>query len=51
MSRIDMLRQLRYFRDHGRSIDAVTTGLNLGSDHIRIIEEVEIDFLETYYHE
>ena len=51
MSRIEMLRQLRNYRDHGRAIDAAATGLNLGPDHIRTGEEVKIDFLETYYHE
>lgn len=51
MSRIEMLRQLRNYRDHGRAIDAAATGLNLGPDHIRTGEEVKIDFLETDYHE
>lgn len=51
MSRIEMLRQLRNYREHGRAIDAASTGLNLGPDHIRTGEEVEIDFLETDYHE
>ena len=51
MSRIDMLRQLRNYRDHGRAIDAAATGLNLGPDHIRTGEEVKIDFLETDYHD
>lgn len=51
MSRIEMLRQLRNYRDHGRAIDAAATGLNLGPDHIRTGEEVNIDFLETDYHE
>ena len=50
MSRIEMLRQLRNYRDHGRAIDAAATGLNLGPDHIRTGEEVKIDFLETDYH-
>ena len=51
MSRIEMLRQLRNYREHGRAIDAASIGLNLGPDHIRTGEEVEIDFLETDYHE
>lgn len=51
MSRIEMLRQLRNYRDHGRAIDAAATGLNLGPDHRRTGEEVTIDFLETDYHE
>lgn len=51
MSRIEMLRQLRNYRDHGRSIDATATGLDLGPDHIRTEEEARIDFLETDYHE
>ncbi len=51
MSRIEMLRQLRNYREHGRAIDAAATGLNLGPDHIRTGEEVKIDFLETDYHE
>lgn len=51
MSRIEMLRQLRNYRDHGRAIDAAATGLNLGPDHIRTGEGVKIDFLETDYHE
>lgn len=51
MSRIEMLRQFRNYRDHGRAIDAAATGLNLGPDHIRTGEEVKIDFLETDYHE
>lgn len=50
MSRIDMLRQLRNYREHGRAIDAAATGLNLGPDHIRTEEEAKIDFLETDYH-
>ena len=50
MSRIEMLRQLRNYRDHGRAIDAAATGLNLGPDHIRTEEEAKIDFLETDYH-
>lgn len=50
MSRIDMLRQLRNYRDHGRAIDAAATGLNLGPDHIRTGDEAKIDFLETDYH-
>ena len=51
MSRIEMLRQLRNYREQGRAIDAAATGLNLGPDHIRTGEEVKIDFLETDYHE
>lgn len=51
MSRIEMLRQLRNYRDHGRAIDAASTGLNLGPDPIRTGEEVKIDFLETDYQE
>lgn len=51
MSRIEMLRQLRNYRDHGRAIDAAATGLNLGPDHTRTEEESKIDFLETDYHE
>lgn len=51
MPRIEMLRQLRNYRDHGRAIDAAATGLNLGPDHIRTGEEVKIDFLETDYHD
>lgn len=51
MSRIEMLRQLRNYRDHGRAIDAIATGLNLGPDHTRTEEESKIDFLETDYHE
>lgn len=50
MSRIEMLRQLRNYRDHGRSIDTAATGINFGSDHIPTGEEVNIDFLETDYH-
>lgn len=50
MSRVEMLRQLRNYRDHGRAIDAAATGLNLGPDHIRTGEEAKIDFLETDYH-
>ena len=50
MSRIEMLRQLRNYRDHGRAIDAAGTGLNLGPDHVRTGEELKIDFLETDYY-
>ena len=34
MSRIEMLRQLRNYREHGRAIDAASTGLNLSLIHI-----------------
>ena len=35
MSRIDMLRQLRNYRDHGRAIDAAATGLNYETTDLR----------------
>lgn len=51
MSRIEMLRQLRNYRDHHNAIDEAATGIQFGTDHIRTGEEVNIDFLETDYHE
>lgn len=51
MSRIEILRQLRNYRDHGHSIDSATTGINFGTDHIKNEEESKIDFLETDYYE
>ncbi len=33
MTRIEMLRQLRNYRDHGRAIDTAATGINFGSDY------------------
>lgn len=51
MSRIEMLRQLRNYRDHGNSINTAATGINFGTDHIKTGEETEIDFLETDYRE
>ncbi len=50
MSRIDMLRQLRNYRDHHNAIDGAATGIQFGIDHIRTEEESKIDFLETDYH-
>jgi hypothetical protein len=51
MSRIEMLRQLRNYHDHHNAIDGAATGIQFGTDHIRTGEEVNIDFLETDYHE
>lgn len=51
MSRIEMLRQLRNYRDHGNSINAAELGINLGPEHIKNEDEAKIDFLETDYHE
>ncbi len=51
MSRVEMLRLLRNYRDHGSSINTAATGIKFGSDHIRTGEETNIDFLETDYHE
>jgi GLPGLI family protein len=51
MHRIEMLRQLRNYRDHHNAIDGAATGIQFGTDHIRTGEEVNIDFLETDYHE
>lgn len=50
MSRIEMLRQLRNYRDHSNSINEAATGIKFGSDHIKSEEEARIDFLETDYH-
>lgn len=50
MARIEMLRQLRNYRDHHNSIDRAATGIQFGPDHIRTEEEAKIDFLETDYH-
>ena len=50
MSRVEMLRQLRNYRDHGKALDAAVTGIDFGPDHIRTGEELNIDFLETDYH-
>lgn len=51
MSRKEMLRQLRNYRDHHNAIDGAATGIQFGSDHIKNEEEAAIDFLETDYHE
>lgn len=51
MSRIEMLRQLRNYRDHHNAIDGADTGIQFGTDHILTEEEAKIDFLETDYHE
>ena len=50
MSRIEMLRQLRNYRDHHNAMDGAATGIQFGTDHIRTEEETKIDFLETDYH-
>lgn len=50
MSRIEMLRQLRNYRDHSNSINGALTGINFGSDHVKTEEEAKFDFLETDYH-
>ncbi len=51
MSRIDMLRQLRNYRDHGRTIDSALTGINFGIDYTNKNEAEDlIDYLETDYH-
>ena len=50
MPRKEMLRQLRNYRDHGKSIDSALTGINFGTDHVKNEEEAKIDFLETDYH-
>lgn len=51
ISRIEMLRQLRNYRDHSNAINTAESGINFGKDHIKNEEEAEIDFLETDYHE
>ncbi|MCM1356876.1 MAG: GLPGLI family protein [Staphylococcus sp.] len=51
MTRINMLRQQYNYSNHGRAIDAATTGFAFGTDHIKTEEEAKIDFLETDYHE
>lgn len=51
MSREEMLRQLANYRDHHNAIDGAATGIQFGTDHIRTGEEVNIDFLETDYHD
>ena len=51
MSRIEMLRQLRNYRDNQNAINGAATGIQFGTDHIRTEEEAKIDFLETDYHE
>ena len=50
MSRIEMLRQLRNYRDHQNAMNGAATGIQFGTDHIRTGEETKIDFLETDYH-
>ncbi|MDE7347297.1 MAG: GLPGLI family protein [Muribaculaceae bacterium] len=50
MSRIEMLRQLANYRNHGNSINTALTGIDFGCDHIKNEEEARIDFLETDYH-
>ena len=51
MTRIEMLRQLRNYRDHHNAIDGAATGIQFGTDHVRTAEEAKIDFLETDYYE
>lgn len=51
MARIDMLRQLRNYRENSSSMTAAATGFAFGTDHIKTEEEAKIDFLETDYHE
>ena len=50
MSRIEMLKQLYNYRNHGNSINSALTGIDFGADHIKTEEEAKIDFLETDYH-
>lgn len=50
MSRIDMLKQLCNYRDHGNSINSAAIGIDLGKDNIKSEEEAKIDLLETDYH-
>lgn len=50
MTRIEMLRQMRNYRDHGNSMNTAATGINFGTDHVRTGDELKIDFLETDYH-
>jgi len=51
MGRIDMLKAHRDRLDHSASVSTAATGINFGSDHIRTGDEVNIDFIETDYHE
>ena len=49
MSRKDILRQMRNYRDNGTHMNAAATGMSFGKDHVKNEEEVRIDFLETDY--
>lgn len=51
MSRIDMLKQQRNYKNHSSSINTAATGIDFGKDHIMTEEESKIDFLETDYHQ
>ena len=51
MSRIDMLKQKRNYKDHSSSINTAATGIDFGKDYIMTEEESKIDFLETDYHQ
>ena len=50
MSRIEMLRRQRNYKDNGRAIDSAATGIDFGPDHVYNEDEAKIDFLETDYH-
>lgn len=49
MSRKDILRQMRNYRDNGNHMNAAATGMSFGKDHVKNEEEARIDFLETDY--
>ncbi|MDE6796339.1 MAG: GLPGLI family protein [Muribaculaceae bacterium] len=51
MTRIDMLKQKRNYKDHSSSINSAATGIDFGKDYIITEEESKIDFLETDYHQ
>lgn len=52
ISRIEMLRQQRNYRNHGSSINSVAIGIDFGVDYDfeKNEEEAKIDYLETDYH-
>lgn len=49
MPRLEMLRSLRQYRDHGNSMTHASIGLDLGPDTPLTQEQMKYDFLETDY--
>lgn len=51
MSRKDMLRSLRAYRDNGNAMIKASTNLDFGSQPTPALDLTKYDFLETDYHE